>query len=127
MKEHKVKGHMKVVNNKNVRVKTYTRGGKQTKKAVFTDPKYQKYSDMVELDEIENAKISANKLEKEFEDAKTKDKKLRVARVTQFSAVRARAMSRNPNISKDDKKELQIISRLYGKKAVKMWKQYRKL
>lgn len=91
---------------------------------LFQEPKYRKYSDIVSFSNEEQARNSTNILSNEFEKAKTREKKLRIARVTQYAANRALASSKRTNISQEEIKKLKIINELYDNKAKEMWSQY---
>jgi len=134
-KNVRVRQHQrKLKNGKIVPVKAHNRtvkGSKRSnsirKQSLFTKGKYEKYDEMVSFKSYKQAKDSAEELAMEYAKSKTKEKKLRIARVTQYSANRARAMSRKKNLSKEEKKELKKVANAYGYIAVQMWSNYRKL
>ena len=95
--------------------------------SLFKKSRFKRYSEIVEFDNPESALGSAKELMKEFNEAKTKAKKLRVARACQYSENRAFAMSKRKNLSKEEKEQFLEISNIYGKKADIMWREYRKL
>ena len=64
---------------------------------LFGKAKYQKYSDIVRIDTPQNALSSIRKLGYEFEHAKTREKKVRIKRVTVDAENRARVISEKSN------------------------------
>ncbi len=93
-------------------------------KTLFKEPEYEKYGDIVSFENIGEAKKSSQKLRKEFNQAKTTDKKLRVLRVIQYSANRAAAATKKKDLSKKECQELTEISNVYGDVAKSMWELY---
>jgi hypothetical protein len=87
------------------------------KKTLFFPSKYKKYSEIVRLDSELAAEDSVRKLKEEFNEAKTREKEIRIMRVTVLAANRAAAMAKNPNISEGEKRELKAVSRIYAKAA----------
>lgn len=105
------------------------RPGKQLiqENTLFKEAKYKKYNKIVSFRSISEAEESVSILESEFKDAKTKSKKLRVARVTQFSANKVRVMARKKDLKTETRNRYKKISRMYGKSAIQMWKEYRRM
>jgi hypothetical protein len=64
---------------------------------LFGKAKYQKYSDIVRIDTPKDALVSIRKLGYEFEHAKTREKKVRIKKVTVDAENRARVISEKSN------------------------------
>lgn len=64
---------------------------KKRKKTLYAPAKYKKYGKIVSFKNPTQARNSVTKLRKEYRDAKTQKKKLRVYRVTIYAANRAKA------------------------------------
>ena len=94
-------------------------------RTLFSDPRYKKYSKIVTFDSKSGADVASKRLLDEFNDAKTQAKRLRIARVAQYSANRARVSFRRKDISEENRQKLKEISKVYGKQAAKFWKRYR--
>ena len=93
------------------------------KNTMFEPSKYKKYSKIVSLTDPESARESVKELMDEFESAKTDDKRLRVARATQLASNRAEAQLGRENLSAEERDQFSEITKIYDKKADKMWEQ----
>jgi len=94
--------------------------------SLFNTPEYGKYQKIISFDSPKKARSSAKKLNDEFNAAKTKEKKLRVARVSQYSANRAKASAKRKKLSAKERKELRKIGNIYNKQAKTLWNRYNK-
>lgn len=90
---------------------------KKKQKGLFRKAKSDKYSKIVKTDTHENARESVNTLEKEFNQAKTRSKKVRILRVLNYTANRLKASSKNPRYKPKTRKEKKNISEIYRSKA----------
>ena len=90
------------------------------RKTMFGEAKSKKYAEIVRLDSIPTAKQSARILMREFEDAETRDKKVRVKKVTVNASNRARASAKRKNLSAKERKELNEIAGIYENTYEKM-------
>lgn len=123
-------------------VKVYKKNGKRRYKVRLTDPhkkkyrkgrslfkpaKYKKYSKIVSFKDPEDAFISSGQLLDEFVRSKQKDKKLRIARVSQYASNRAFAMSKKRDLSSKERREFIEIGKIYKRSANGMWREYNKI
>ena len=96
---------------------------KEGRKSLFDiETKFQKYKDIVCLKDPECTRESIALLNREFKSAKQRDKKIRIARVTQLAANRAFATLGRKNLSQKERKEFKQIGNLYSKAAKWFWK-----
>jgi hypothetical protein len=94
-------------------------------KTMFFKPKSEKYADIVKIDKPSNALHSCEELKKEYNKAKTRDKKLKIIRVTNLAANRAWAIREKRNISSDKRKELTAVAEIYDKMAENLSMKYK--
>jgi len=88
--------------------------------------KTEKYPQIISFVNPEEANESAKTLESEFNSAKTRDKKYRVAVITQDCANQSKAFLKRKNLSKKEQKEFKAISKIYEKKSDELWAEYNK-
>ena len=86
--------------------------------------RYIKYSKMIRIDTPENAEKSTKKLVNEFINAKNNEKKLRVARVAQYTANRIDAMLKRKKLSEGERSQLEKVSKIYTDRAKLIWMGY---
>lgn len=89
-------------------------------RSMFFDPRYKKYADMVRLRTPEEAEGSVRMLLEEFNTAETREKKLRVKRVTINAANRAEAAGKRKDLSQKEREEFKEIHKLYREAADEM-------
>lgn len=104
----------------------YKKKPEKAKKTLFHEPEYDKYSKIISLKTPEQAKKSTKILEQEYNNAKTLDKKLRVARVSVESANRSYEMAKNPKYSPETKKEKKEVGDIYRESSNELLKKYAK-
>jgi len=97
---------------------------KKKQKGLFQKPTYKKYSKIISFKNPVEAKKSSKKLEIEFINSKTNAKKLRIAKVAQYSANRAKATVKRKNLSRAEKSEYRKISTIYNNSAILFFKEY---
>lgn len=97
---------------------------KKNKNTLFGEAKYAYLSKMISLKDPQSAKKSVSKLKKEFNNAKTKAKKLRIAKATQLAANRAMASTKRKHLSKKEKKEFREIGKMYDELAGNLFIKY---
>jgi len=97
---------------------------KKPKQTLFKKPKHKYLAKIVNFDTPENAKKSTKKLEKEFVNAKTDKKRLRIARASLFASNRAEASGKRKNLSRKEKTEYRKIAVLYKNTANMLFKEY---
>jgi len=90
------------------------------KQTMFGKPKFRKYSDIVSLESTSSARKSIRLLNKEFRDADTRAKKVRVKRVTLLASNRAYAMAQKRKLSFRERRELLHIADMYYNASLKM-------
>jgi len=100
---------------------------KKPKRTLFEKPKYKYLAKIVRLDTPENAKKSTEKLEKEFINAKTDKKRLRIARASQKASKIADASRKRKNLSRKEQSEYRKIAILYKNTSNMLFKEYESL
>jgi len=95
-------------------------------KTMFGKPRYSYLSEMISLRNPSSARGSVRELKKEFDDADTSAKKLRIARATQLAANRAGATRKRKGLSRIEKGEYGQISDIYNKAAKVLFRKYQK-
>jgi len=98
----------------------YNRGGG----SIFFESKMQKYSEMVRIDTVEEAQISAERLQDEFDKAKQMAKKRRLIQVANLASNRATVMSKNKKLSTAERRDAVKMARIYRKVQVGFSKSY---
>jgi hypothetical protein len=86
----------------------------------YEPPVHPAYADIVKMDSPENARKSANTLLDKFNEAKHRDTKVLIKKVTVLAANRAEASSKREKLSTKERQELKRISRIYGNAAERM-------
>jgi len=81
---------------------------------IFFPAKSEKYSEMVRIDTPKAAEDSVEKLMKEFNEAKTRDKKVRIKRYVVLAENRARVMASNERLSPTQRKEARKVAQIYA-------------
>jgi len=92
-----------------------------TIKTMFVPTKHKYLGDMISLRNPSAARGSVKELQREFDGAKTKTKKLRIARATQLAANRARASVKRSNLSRREQNEYWAMVKIYDLAAHKMF------
>jgi len=80
---------------------------------IYEKAYYKKYSDIVSLKTPAEARKSVSKLRQEFNDAKTKQKKIRIWRVANLASNRAFANLKKSNLSFKERQEYRQIAGIY--------------
>ncbi len=97
------------------------KGGKKgRKRSLFGPARHPKYAKIVKFTTIKDARESARRLLREFKSAKTRDKAVRVKRVTVLAANRAEAAAKRRKLSKRERHQLRRIAEVYRKAADRM-------
>jgi len=76
--------------------------------------KYQKYSEMVRVDSVEEAKISIDRLIEEFKNSKQMVKKDRILNITEKAGMKALRLSEDVSRSVKDRQISRKIAQLYN-------------
>jgi hypothetical protein len=93
------------------RVRPITAGsGRRT---IFFPPRYRRYSEIVRIDNPNAARGSVEILSREFEKAKTSEKRRRIKRMTVLAANRAAAAARKRNLSDRERREFLEVEKIY--------------
>jgi len=103
-----------------VRPITAKEGRRLAAPTVFFPAKSKKYSEMVRIDTPKAAEDSVEKLMKEFNEAKTKEKKVRIKRYTVLAENRARIMAGNERLSTEERQEAARVAEIYARAKEKM-------
>jgi len=99
----------------------WNRGG-----SIYFESKYQKYSEMIRIDTVENAKESIKQIHNEFESAKRPSKMRRLISQAVLAGNRAMVASKNPRNSQRERTESAGVEKLYRAAHKKMSNKYRK-
>jgi len=91
----------------------YNIDGYRRGKSIFFESKYDKYSQMVRIDTLEEAKISIRRLEDEYDGAKQMKKKVRLIQVANRAANIAGVGAKNRNYSERERREMAQVSKMY--------------
>ena len=95
---------------------------------LFKPPRWRYLADIVSFVNPEEARGSVLELKKQFENAKTRDKRLRIIRAAIYAANRAKAIAeRHPNISDRERHELLEVSEIYRECADELLRKYHRL
>lgn len=98
---------------------------KKRKKTLYKPAKHKKYAKIVSFKNPTQAFNSVRKLRKEYRESKTKAKKLRIARVTQYASNRARATLSKKGLSRKEQQDLRQIHGIYKTQAKSFWTRYK--
>lgn len=124
-----VKGHYRHINGKQRWVKPHVRtikaGPSRKQQGLFKKARHPKYAKMVSFKDVYEAQESMKKLKHEYLEAKTEEKRLRIARVAQFSANRAKAMLNKKALWPDERQEMRKIYIVYDMLAEQLFRDYR--
>jgi len=89
-------------------------GKRLAKPTMFFPAKSKKYSEIVRIDTPEAAEASAVKLLKEFANARTRDKRVRIKRSVVLAENRARVMANNERLSPAQREEAREVAQIYA-------------
>jgi len=76
--------------------------------------KWKKYAEIIRIDTVDEARLSVEILEDEFDESKHRPKKLRIINSMNEAARRAEVGSRNPNFSERERKEMADVAAVYS-------------
>jgi hypothetical protein len=93
-------------------------------KTMFGKPKHDYLSNIISIRSPESATGSVRELNREFFSAKTKAKRLRIARSAQLASNRALATAKRDNVSAREKTEMRKVAEIYDKAAERMFDIY---
>lgn len=82
-------------------------------KTLFAPAKHQNLADIVNLKSVESATAATDTLLKNFENAKTRDKKRQIKQATVSAANRASVIAENTKLSAEKRAEFRRIHELY--------------
>lgn len=95
-------------------------------KTMFGKPKFAYLSNIISLRNPLAAKGSVKELRREFDQAKTRPKRLRIARATQLASNRAGAMLERRDLSSREQREYQEVRDIYNIAAKRMFNRLRR-
>lgn len=93
-------------------------------KTMFGKAKHDYLRDIISIRSPESATGSVRELTREFFNAKTKVKRLRIARSAQLASNRALASAKRKSVSVVEKAELRKVAGIYAHAAEKMFEAY---
>lgn len=85
------------------------------RKTIFVPAKHKKYADIISLVDVPSARESVKELKKEFNEAETRAKQVRIKRVTVNASNRAKASAKRKRLSYKERLELNEIGRIYSR------------
>lgn len=91
---------------------------------LFRPSKYKKYADIIKIDTISNARESIIQLKKEYREAQTNVKKLRIIKILIYTINRIEANLKRKDLSYAEKYEYRRILSLYKDLSDKITKNY---
>jgi hypothetical protein len=91
---------------------------------MFGKPKHDYLRDIISIRSPESATGSVRELNREFFSAKTRAKRLRIARSAQLASNRALASAKRDSVSAREKTELRKVAGIYAKAAERMFEVY---
>ena len=89
-------------------------------KTMFNKPKSAKLAKIVNIENPTKARKATATLKREFQSAKSREKKVHIKRSAVLAANRAEAMTRKRDLSPKEKKELKEVSGIYRNAAKSM-------
>ena len=95
-----------------------------TTKTMFSKAKNAYLRDIISIRSPESATGSVRELNREFFSAKTKTKRLRIARSAQLASNRALASAKRGSMSVREKVEMKKVERIYAQAAERMFEVY---
>lgn len=116
--------YIKDVDYSKVRTIAKKKKGRKRRQTLFKPPRFKKYAKMISFRNTTEASQSIRKLRKEFREAKTDEKKLRIARTTQYASNRAFASAKRKKLTVEKRKTLKAIGKMYDDTADDFWKFY---
>lgn len=93
-------------------------------KTMFGKAKHDYLRDIISIRSPEAATGSVRELTREFYGAKTKAKRLRIARSAQLASNRALASAKRQSVSAREKAELRKVAKIYAQAAGRMFEVY---
>lgn len=90
--------------------------------SIFRPAKHSYLSRIISLKSPSAARSSVRQLRSEFSGAKTRPKKLRIARATMLAANRANVSRKRENLSRKERGEFRRIFEIYRPAAVGMYR-----
>jgi len=93
-------------------------------KTMFGKAKNEYLSDIISIRNPEVGIGSVRELNREFFGAKTKAKRLRIARSAQLASNRALAIAKRKSVSAGEKAEMRKVARIYDQAAKRMFEIY---
>ncbi len=93
-------------------------------KTMFGKAKHEYLRDIISIRSPESATGSVRELTREFYEAKTKTKRLRIARSAQLASNRALASAKRTAVSAREKAELRKVAGIYAQAAKRMFEVY---
>ena len=94
-------------------------------RTMFGKAKYRYLSKTITIKSPASAREAVRELNREFDDAQTKSKRLRIARATQLAANRASVSGRRKNLSSNERRQYKQIDQIYSRTASNMFKKIR--
>ena len=93
-------------------------------KTMFGPAKHKYLRDVITLRNPSAARGAARELNRIFDDAATKVKKLRIARATKLAANRAKASAKRKGLSPRERRQFREIHDIYDRASERMFRTY---
>lgn len=98
----------------------------QRGKGLFNpDVKWKKYAEIIRIDKLDEAKLSIERLEEEFDESKHRPKKLRIINSMNEAASRAEVGGRNHNFSEEERREMRDVAAVYSGAVTRLRAKYK--
>lgn len=91
---------------------------------MFGPAKNKYLRDIITLKNPSAARGAVKELNKEFDGASTKTKKLRIARATKLAANRAKASAKRKALSPNERRQMKEIGEIYNRASERMFRTY---
>jgi hypothetical protein len=82
-------------------------------KTIFFPSKYEKYAEIISVENPDKARGSVKQMLEEFKEAKTDEKRRTIKRCLVLAANRAKVMSQNPRLSEKERREAKEVYEIY--------------
>lgn len=109
------RGYFNIVPNYDSYIHSLSAKGMKSKQkgTLFNKPKYDYLSEIIDMKNPDKARGSVKELKKEFRNAETKKKKLRIKMATVLAQNRAKAILGRDNLSKEEQRQFRQIEKIY--------------
>lgn len=112
--------HGNTAGHRRAAIKGLIKAGKRP--SIFFEPKHKKYAGIITFKSVGAAREAAAEMEREFGQAKRRDKMIRIYRSTSLAANRAEASAKRQALSPKTKSRFRGVARVYRAAGERMRK-----